>query len=134
MGNLTKYFNREELLPEGFDDDSVLDPNLLTLIDAVRELLGVPCKINNWHKGGGRQWCGYRSSECTIGAPKSQHRKGKAADLHPEGMSAEDARAKVKEAVAYGLLPELGGVELGVSWLHLDTRPRVNGKVLWFNA
>lgn len=134
MGNLTSHFNKEELLPKGFDDVSVLDPKLLVLIDAVRDLLAVPCTINDWYKGGTRQWCGYRSSECTIGAPKSQHRLGKAADLHPEGMSAEVARSKIKAAVAKGLLPELGGVELGVSWLHVDIRPRVNGKVLWFKA
>lgn len=131
---LTKYFKAEELLPKGVTDTSLLDPKLLQLIDEIRELLGVPCTINNYASGGTRQWCGLRTPACTIGAPKSQHRLGKAADIHPIGMTAEQARAKVKKAVAEGKLKNLGGVEEGVSWLHCDTRPRINGKVLWFKA
>lgn len=131
---LTKYFKAEELLPKGVTDTSKLKPALLRLIDEVREILGVPCTINNYHKGGTRQWCGLRTPECTVGAPLSQHRLGNAADLHPVGLSAEDARAKIKEAVAAGKLKDLGGVELDVSWVHVDCRPRVNNKVLYFKA
>ncbi len=131
---LTKYFKAEELLPKGVTDTSLLDPKLLQLVDEIRELLGVPCTINNYASGGTRQWCGLRTPACTIGAPKSQHRLGKAADMHPIGMTAEEARTKIKEALAAGKLKNLGGVENAVSWLHIDCRPRVNGKVVWFNA
>jgi len=131
---LTKYFKAEELLPKGVTDTSLLDPKLLQLVDEIRELLGVPCTINNYASGGTRQWCGLRTPACTIGAPKSQHRLGKAADMHPIGMTAEQARAKIKKAVAEGKLKNLGGVEDGVSWLHVDVRPRVKGQVKWFTA
>lgn len=131
---LTKYFKAEELLPKGVTDTSLLDPKLLQLIDEIRELLGVPCTINDYASGGTRQWCGLRTPACTIGAPKSQHRLGKAADMHPIGMTAEQARVKVKKAVAEGKLKNLGGVEDGVSWLHVDVRPRVKGQVKWFTA
>lgn len=134
MNMLTKYFKAEELLPKGVTDTSLLDPKLLQLVDEIRELLGVPCTINNYASGGTRQWCGLRTPACTIGAPKSQHRLGKAADMHPIGMTAEEARTKIKEALAAGKLKNLGGVENAVSWLHIDCRPRVNGKVVWFNA
>lgn len=125
---LTKYFKAEELLPPGFTDTSVLDPKLLILIDQVRELLGVPCTIN----ANGRKWCGYRPADCKVGAPKSMHKLGKAADLHPIGMSADDARVLIRKAIGAGILPLLGAVEEGVSWLHIDVRPRINGGVLWF--
>lgn len=131
---ISKYFKAEELLPRGETDISLIDKKLLDLIDEIRELLGVPCTVNNYAAGGDRQWCGLRTKKCTIGAPKSKHRLGQAADMHPSGMSAEVARAKVKEAVAAGKLKNLGGVELGVSWLHVDCRDRVNGNVLWFKA
>ena len=130
MADLTKYFSKHELLPPGFDDVSVLDPKLLILIDQVRELLGVPCTIN----ADGRTLCGYRPASCDVGAPHSPHKLGRAADLHPKGMSAEDARQLIRKAVDAGLLPLLGGVELGVSWLHIDIRPRVGNKVLLFKA
>lgn len=131
---LTKYFKAEELLPKGVTDTSLLKPKLLQLIDEVREVLGVPCSINNHAKGGTRQWCGLRTEDCTLGAPRSQHRLGNAADLHPVGLTADEARAKLKAAVAEGKLKNLGGVEEGVSWVHVDARPRVNGKVLYFKA
>lgn len=134
MGTLTGHFDIEELLPKGVKDTSLLDPKLLQLIDEVRDLLGVPCTINNWAKGGDRQWCGLRTAECTIGAVHSQHRKGCAADLHPVGMTAEEARTKIKEALSRGELKNLGGVEEDVSWCHIDVRSRVNGQVLWFKA
>jgi uncharacterized protein YcbK (DUF882 family) len=68
-----------------------------------------------------------------VGAPNSYHKRGQAVDLHPEGMTANEARAKVREAIDDGKLPHVGGVELGVPWLHIDIRPRRAGKVLWFS-
>lgn len=127
---LTKYFKKEELLPDGFDDETVLDAKLLILIDQVRELLGVPCTIN----ANGRQYCGWRPENCTIGAPHSQHKLGRAADLHPIGMTAEDGRQLIRKAVAAGMLPLLGAVEEDVNWIHIDTRMRIKGGVLWFKA
>lgn len=134
MTALTKHFDAEELLPKGVTWNNQIDPKLLILIEQIRVLLGVPCTINNWSTGGDRQWCGLRTENCTIGAVHSQHRLGKAADLHPEGMTADDARVLVKKAVDTRALPLLGGCELGVNWLHVDVRPRVNGNVLWFKA
>lgn len=130
---LTKYFTATELLPPGFDDVSVLHPKLLQLIDEVRELLNVKCVINNYNNGGPRRCSGYRTPSCTQGSPGSFHRKGMAVDMLPQGMTAEAARKLIKKALAEGKLANLGAVENGVSWLHIDCRPRVNGKVLWFN-
>ena len=131
MGTATKHFDWDELLPPGYEDKhELIKPNLLILIEQVRELLNVPCTINS----GDRTLCGYRPPDCKVGAPKSQHKLGNAADLHPKGMSAKDARTLIKKAVDKGMLPLLGGVEKGVSWLHVDCRDRVNGKVVWFKA
>ena len=129
MSYTLRHFREDEFLPDGFTDFSVMDPRILQTCDDIRDLLGVPCKIN----ADGRQWCGYRTPDCTLGAAHSQHRLGHAADLHPVGMTADDARAIIRHAVAAGKLPYLGGVEVGVSWVHVDTRPRVGGKVLEFS-
>jgi hypothetical protein len=140
----SRHFAPHELLPglsgeetwESLDPAlrAKLDDNLLETADDVRDLLGVQCSVNNYADGGKRQWCGLRTDECTIGAAHSQHRLGRAADLHPEGVTADEARARIRVAVLAGHLPHLGGVELGVSWLHIDVRPRVDGKVLEFHA
>src|ERR1035437_7264895 len=104
-----KHFQPSEFLPEGHDDLSVIDERLLETCDDVRDLLGTPCSINTRNFGGDREWCGFRTPDCTIGAAHSPHRLGEAADLHPVGMDANTARAKIREAVAAGQLPHLGG-------------------------
>lgn len=128
------HFKPEELLPIKFTDITVLDPKLLKLIDEIRELIDLPCTINDYIFGGSRQWCGYRSSACNIGAAHSQHKLGKAADLHFKGMNADDARQLILKAVDAGALNDLGGLELAVSWVHVDVRPRINGKLVTFSA
>ena len=130
MAYTPKHFKASEFLPKGYTDLSVMDDRILELADQVRELLGVPCTIN----ANGRSLCGFRPKDCKIGAPKSQHKLGKAVDLHPIGMTAEDGRTLIRKAVDAGGLVNLGGVELGVSWIHIDCRDRVNGKVLYFTA
>jgi uncharacterized protein YcbK (DUF882 family) len=112
---------------------ALLDDRLLETIDDIRGLLGVPCYVNDYAHGGKRVASGYRGPNCTVGALHSQHRLGRAADLHPDGMSADEARAKIVLALANGKLPYLGGVELGVPWLHVDVRPRHNGHALFFH-
>lgn len=130
MSYQPKHFKASEFLPDGYTDLSVMDDRILELADQVRELLGVPCTIN----ANGRSLCGFRPKDCKIGAPKSQHKLGKAVDLHPIGMTAEDGRRLIRKAVDAGGLVNLGGVELGVSWIHIDCRDRVDGKVLYFTA
>lgn len=139
-----RHFEPWELLPglSGVETWATLDPNLraclsdvlLETCDEVRELLDVVCTVNNYARGGERQWCGYRSPECAVGAEHSFHRLGMAADLHPIGISADDARRRIRDAVAAGNLRHLGGIETGVSWLHIDVRPRRNGQVVEFSA
>jgi len=139
-----RHFEPWELLPglSGDETWATLDPNLRALLsdilletcDEVRELLDVVCTANNYARGGERQWCGYRSPECTVGAAHSFHRLGMAADLHPIGISADDARRRIRDAVAAGNLRHLGGIETGVSWLHIDVRARKNGQVVEFSA
>lgn len=142
MMYLPRHFAPHELLP-GLTRDTTwkdldpavrarLDDRLLETCDEVRDLLGVPCTINNYATGGSRSLCGWRPRDCEVGAKWSQHKEGRAADLHPAGIPAEVARSIIRHAVTALKLPHLGGVELDVSWLHIDVRPRVGGKVKWF--
>lgn len=111
-----------------------LDDRLIETADDVRGILGVPCYANDYAYGGRRSACGWRRPDCPIGVPNSYHKRGMAVDLHPDGMSADEARNMVREAIAQGKLPHVGGIEIGVSWLHVDIRPRHRGKVLYFRA
>lgn len=64
----------------------------------------------------------------------SAHILGKGGDFSVKGMTAEQARQKIK-ANAH-LLPCSIRVEEGVTWLHFDVRPQdgFGGKVYGFKA
>lgn len=125
-----KHFKPEEYLPRGFTNTSVMDWRILEIADIIRELVDLPITIN----ADGRNWCGYRTPECTIGAPKSMHKLGKALDLHCSGMSADDMRKLILKACEQGAMQNLGRMEADVSWCHIDLGPRKNGKVYLFHA
>ena len=130
MSYQPKHFKASEFLPKGYIDLSVMDDDILEVADQIRELLGVPCTIN----AAGRQYCGWRPQDCPIGAPKSMHKLGRAVDIHPIGMSAEDARKMILKACELGAIPKLGRMEADVSWVHADTGNRKDGKVYLFHA
>lgn len=146
MSYQPKHFAPHELLPgmSGLETWATLDPNEraklrdkgLILLDKVTELLyrygAKAVTINNYHWKGDRQWSGWRSPTCGVGATLSRHRKGDGFDLHCRELSADKMRLIVK--MHLDELPELGGIELDVEWLHIDARDRVGGKVLQFHA
>lgn len=130
MSYKLKHFKPEEYLPSGFTDTSVMDWRILEIADIIRDLIDLPITIN----ADGRNWSGYRTPDCKIGAPKSMHRLGKALDLHCSGMSAEDMRKLILKACEQGAMPNLGRMEADVNWCHIDLGPRKDGKVYLFHV
>lgn len=103
---------------------------LARMFEAVRTELGnAPVTILS----------GYRTHAYNAhvgGAPSSQHVEGRAIDIkHPE-LKPRDIFQKVMAMVEQGRLPELGGVGLYATWIHLDVRPKpANGHLaIWNNA
>lgn len=96
-------------------------------------------KLPMWCNGSKKQR-GLRCNRCEMVRTKSSvymsaHVLGKAGDFTVSGMTAEQARQKIK-ANAH-LLPCQIRIEKGVSWLHFDVRPddtRPNVKVVEFSA
>ena len=82
---------------------------------------------------------GLRCNRCELVKSKnnvylSAHILGKAGDFTIKGMTAEEARQKIKNNAH--LLPCAIRIEKGVSWLHLDVLPQsgITQKVYEFNA
>lgn len=120
--------NKDKHMQPGW---SYLDERLLITIDAIREIIGKPLICNTWFQDGNRENCGYRTSGCTIGALKSQHKLGRAVDLICPYMSAEEMRQKIKKDE--DKLPFPIRIEDGVSWLHVDVKEMdYKGKKIYF--
>lgn len=136
-----KYFDIKELVPSQtyskYGDDSIkfLDKDALKALENVREILNVPLICNNWFAGGSRNYCGYRDSECKIGAPKSMHKLGKAFDLVSTKLTAKEMREildKNQDKLIYPIRVEKWDNHGEISWLHIDTHWNTHGKQLYF--
>lgn len=139
---LGKYFHVKELVcPHtyakfGEKSWQFLDTDLLYCILLIREtILCRPMYVN------GKKYTqrGLRCNMCEIVKGKtdvylSGHVLGKAIDFTVSGMTAEEARKRIKQyAPAFPCNIRL---EKGVSWIHMDVIPQygITDKVYEFNA
>lgn len=121
------HFKLYELLPEDYYNEmypvfgnflwNIFCRTGLETIDALREEYG-RMLANDWYWGGKNQYRGYRPPECKIGAKLSQHRFGRAFDLIPLDTKLE----VIRRDILAGKWPQIKGLELNVSWLHIDFR------------
>ena len=113
-----------------------LDTNYLhCLLIIRRDILKAPMTCN--HEGAGQR--GLRCNRCELVKSKnkaylSAHILGKAGDFTVQGMTAQEARSKIRNNAH--LLPCNIRLENGVSWLHFDVLPQygVTAKVYEFSA
>lgn len=127
---LRAYFKIEELVCDhtyakfGEKSWQFLDTNYLhCLLIVRRDILKRPMVCNTSTK----KQRGLRCNRCPEVRNKSSvylsaHCLGKAGDFSISGMTAEEARRKIKENAA--LLPCNVRLEKNVSWLHMDVLPQ----------
>ena len=104
----------------------LIDPKIVRVLDLLREKLGAPVVVNNWHTGGPFKSSGFRSMSDKTGAIFSQHRRGCAADVKVSGKTPNEIlfviNANFQEFKAAGLTT-IEDVKFTPTWLHLDCRP-----------
>ena len=112
--------------------DTAFLHNLLVI---RRDILQVPMTCN--HDGANQR--GLRCNRCELVKSKtsvylSSHILGKAGDFTVRGMTAQEARSRIRNNAH--LLPYPLRMESGVNWLHFDTMPQygISDKVYDFNA
>ena len=133
-----KYFTVQELVPKevflarGVKAIELMDKELLVFIDKLREVLGKPITINTWNAGGVFSYRGLRTIECPQYSAYSQHTYGKALDFDVAGMSAHEVREWIIANKNLDWVKPISFIEDNVNWVHVDTRPSVDGTlVLW---
>lgn len=127
-----EYFTIRELVPpqvynvRGEKSLQLLDDRALITIDTLRKEFG-PAVINSWSfwkkdkwYGEVRKWSGLRIKGCPYGSQFSQHRYGRAFDMIFKDTSAEVVRQDI--LANPDKYPHIMSLELGVPWLHFDTR------------
>lgn len=112
--------------------DTAFLHNLLVI---RRDILQVPMTCN--HTGANQR--GLRCNRCKLVAEKSSvylssHILGKAGDFTVQGMTAQEARSRIRDNAH--MLPYPLRMEGGVNWLHIDTLPQygIDQKVYEFTA
>lgn len=144
LAEVKKYFDIDELvcnhILERFGEDAwnFIDTYILWAIMILRvNILQVPMYCNN-HKRKVYQR-GMRCKLCKLVEEKdyaylSAHLLGKGFDFTVEGMTAEQARKKIK--LYPSVFPCQIRMEKGVTWLHIDVLPHGGGlnKIHEFSA
>ena len=103
----------------------LFDNRTLMFTDALREVYG-PVYINTWsipkqisnfnHRG-------FREMGCNVGGEFSQHRFGRALDMHFGEIGVGDVRRDlINNRVSRGGLEYITAIEKDVNWLHVDCR------------
>ena len=139
---LRKYFQVSELVcPHthskwGERSWQFLDTTYLeNLLVIRRDILQAPMTCNY----GSQRQRGLRCNVCDLVAEKdsvylSSHMLGKAGDFSVKGMTAQEARSRIRNNAH--LLPHPLRIEGGVSWLHIDVLPQygIEAKIYEFKA
>ena len=107
-----------------------IDTRLLYTLDQLRDEFG-SITINDWWWGGRFSQSGLRTHNSKYYRQYSQHTAGRAADAKPQETDTEKIRQHILNN--QDKYPYIGGIELYVPWLHIDVRPRDNGKIITFN-
>lgn len=99
---------------------NIFDDRALVTLDRLRKRHG-KMNVNTWFWGGVSQYRGWRPFSCTIGADLSQHKFGRGFDCLFVDADVKEVRIAILSAdiEAYEFIT---CVEMGVSWLHFDTR------------
>lgn len=140
--DLRPYFQISELVCEhtyskwGERSWQFLDTNYLACLLVIRrDILQLPMVCN--HDGANQR--GLRCNRCELVRDKgsvylSSHVLGKAGDFTVQGITAQEARSRIRNMAH--LLPCPIRMEGGVSWLHFDVLPQygITDKVYEFTA
>lgn len=142
IDELRQYFQISELVCNhthakwGEKSWQFLDTAFLhNLLVIRRDILQLPMVCNH----GYQLQRGLRCNRCDLVRRKdavylSSHLLGKAGDFTVKGMTAQEARSRIRNAA--NLLPHPLRMEGGVSWLHIDVLPQygINVKVYEFTC
>lgn len=101
----------------------LIDPRIVSVADLLRQQIGKPVTINNWHTGGRYKESGLRHFATTTGARYSQHKYGRAIDCKVKDVAPEAVREFIRDHWEMFKAVGLTTIEKDTpTWVHLDCR------------
>lgn len=136
----SKYYKIQELVPlslyNTLHEDALwnlIDDDLIEMIDLLKEKFPKgSITINSYLWSGQRTQSGIRTKGSKYYSEGSMHSVGKAVDCVFSYYDVDTVRDYI--LTNPDEFPKIGGIEMDVSWLHIDTRKRRNGKIIAFSA
>jgi len=123
----SKYFEIHEIVSKdmyhlkGEKAWRYVHKDLIQAIDTLKERFPQgTATINNYYWGGDRQWSGLRTPDSPYFSFTSMHSFMQAVDIKFSAYTAEEVRKDI--LTNQELYPTIKGLELGVSWVHIDIR------------
>lgn len=99
----------------------LFDDRILRTADMLRVRFG-PLYCNTWKNAGNFNYRGFRPFNSTVGSTLSQHKFGRALDLVPVKVTAEEIRQDIIANPTREIYKHIRAIEEDVSWLHIDCR------------
>lgn len=113
--------------------ESRLGP-LCVVLEAVREAAGAPIVIDSGYRTLAYDQRLYDASAKNglVAKPEgSQHPKGRAADIKCAALSPKALHALILDLYRAGKIPQLGGIGLYPTFVHVDVRPHSGHLAQW---
>lgn len=124
---ISKYYKVHEFVPEhiykkyGEKAWRFIDSRLISSFDTIKERFpNGTVTLNNYFWGGNRHWSGIRTSKSPDYSETSMHSFASAGDAVFSEYEAEEIRQDI--IANPEIYPYIKGIEMGISWLHIDTR------------
>ena len=127
MTYIPRHFKIEELTSPDICDPLdgrqwlLFDERILITADKLRDRYGAMV-CNTWHCGGHHSFRGFRTWATKVGDYNSQHKLGRALDLIPIHVEAEEIREEIIANPDKGEFKYITAIETDVPWLHIDCR------------
>jgi uncharacterized protein YcbK (DUF882 family) len=109
-----KWFKPEEFMMSGECVYDEMNPELLLMLDNLRDYANIPLKITSSFRN--EEYCKLKDIPYLK---TSQHNLGNAVDIYIQGMSAEQKYILIKTAFEIGFT----GIGIYSDFIHLDVRP-----------
>ena len=123
----SKCFAIHELIPKAIFEKKgekawiYIPDRHIKVLDKLKEHFNLgTMTINNYFWGGDREWSAGRTPDSPWYSLTSLHSLFQAYDIEFSHYSAQEVRNYILENLHE--FKEIGGMELGVSWVHLDFR------------